>query len=345
VRVDGDRGRRLPHLAHGVGLENLEAVALDHDAEEPKDVVEDDGLWVLGLDALGEVGLCAGHRLAQLAALGLELLQCDQAASVPARLGLVDEGPGEGLLALKDERVQRAPLLSSRAVRRGRPVRVHVAVPPVDGRSLQEALDVRRAQRGIGVVLRAPHAEEHAWGVWLERWLRCGLSGWRLAEFRTEVEDLFKDMLGRIDMGRLHQIIDVQGGRYLETPRDVVRALNALRLHAMPVRDQIDIPDMVWLQLAKIGKPQLYDWIEEYMTNVAGIVEGATLPDEAARDANNRLDQFLAGPDIDIVRARIDISMVLPGMGREFGDNDQQRPLYKIHSQYRRPVCPGATPR
>jgi hypothetical protein len=35
--------------------------------------------------------------------------------------------------------------------------------------------------------------------------------------------------------------------------------LNALRLHAIPVRHKIDVADMVWLQLVKIGDPQFYN--------------------------------------------------------------------------------------
>ncbi|HST09665.1 MAG TPA: P-loop NTPase fold protein [Terriglobales bacterium] len=189
--------------------------------------------------------------------------------------------------------------------------------PTVLARTLRRAVQVDNGSAFLEKIVQASFRVPRPQAFDLRLW------------FRTEVEDLFKDMLNRIDSERLYQVIDVQGGRYLETPRDVVRALNALRLHALPVRDRIDIPDMVWLQLAKIGKPQLYDWVEEYMTNVAGIVGGATLPDEAARDGNNRLEQFLAGPDIDMVRAKIDIALILPGMDCEFGDNDQQRPLYK----------------
>jgi hypothetical protein len=45
--------------------------------------------------------------------------------------------------------------------------------------------------------------------------------------------------------------------------------LNALRLHAIPVRHKIDVADMVWLQLVKIGDPQFYNWVETYLIECA----------------------------------------------------------------------------
>ena len=70
VRIsECDAGCGLAHLAHGVGLEHLKAIALDHDAERGKDVVEDDRLRILGLDAFGQLRLGAADGRTQLAAL------------------------------------------------------------------------------------------------------------------------------------------------------------------------------------------------------------------------------------------------------------------------------------
>ncbi|MBS0234834.1 MAG: AAA family ATPase [Proteobacteria bacterium] len=147
--------------------------------------------------------------------------------------------------------------------------------------------------------------------------------------FRAEVEKLFGDDLEKADSYRLAQAIDVQGGQYLTRPRDVVRALNALRLHALPVRDNIDIPDMIWLQLTRIGKPGLYAWVEEYMTNVAAIVGGAAISNEAARAAGEKLTNLLSGEGIDLDRARIDVATMLPGLGNEFQfGRENERPIY-----------------
>ena len=125
------------------------------------------------------------------------------------------------------------------------------------------------------------------------------------AWFRTEVATLFT--VDPAITTRLTQIIDVHGGRYLETPRDVVRALNALRLHAIPVCEQIDVPDMVWLQLIRLGKPTLYAWTEEYLTEVAALASGATIHEAGIQHAGDRLTQIIADPGIDSDLAMIDL--------------------------------------
>lgn len=125
------------------------------------------------------------------------------------------------------------------------------------------------------------------------------------AWFRTEVATLFT--VDPAITTRLTQIIDVHGGRYLETPRDVVRALNALRLHAIPVCEQIDVPDMVWLQLIRLGKPTLYAWTEEYLTEVAALASGATIHEAGIQHAGDRLTQIIADPGINSDLAMIDL--------------------------------------
>ena len=107
--------------------------------------------------------------------------------------------------------------------------------------------------------------------------------------FQAEVHKLFATELG-VETGsnqgtatqRLAHVIDVHGGRYLKTGRDVVRVLNALRLHAIPVRGRIDVTDMVWLQLVKIGDLDFYCWVEEFLVEVAAIANGASISSAAA---------------------------------------------------------------
>jgi hypothetical protein len=68
---------------------------------------------------------------------------------------------------------------------------------------------------------------------------------------------------------RLEAVVDIQGGRYLQTPRSVVRALNSLRVTVPAIGDVVDIPDLVWLELIKLGNPGLYRWIENYCASMA----------------------------------------------------------------------------
>jgi hypothetical protein len=120
------------------------------------------------------------------------------------------------------------------------------------------------------------------------------------AWFRAEVLALFQTDLDSEVRSAILQLIDYHGGRYLETPRDVVRALNALRLHAVPVREHIYVPDMVWLQLVRIGQPELYSWTEEYVTDVAALANGAAISNAAVRAMGDRLSELFgdAGGDI-----------------------------------------------
>jgi predicted KAP-like P-loop ATPase len=65
------------------------------------------------------------------------------------------------------------------------------------------------------------------------------------------------------ELSRLQLVIDHEGGRQLQTPRAVIRALDAIRFFWPPLREiQADLADLVWLQLIKDGNPALYRWIE-----------------------------------------------------------------------------------
>jgi len=127
---------------------------------------------------------------------------------------------------------------------------------------------------------------------------------------------------------RLANAIDVHGGRYLQTPRDVVRAINALRLHAIPVIGNIDIADMVWLQLVRLGNPTLYAWIEEYLTETSALYHGAGITDNSAERMGRRLDDILTQEGVDLDRARFDLRQLLPGISPQLGfgaDRDARR--------------------
>jgi len=138
--------------------------------------------------------------------------------------------------------------------------------------------------------------------------------------FQKELYQLFASELSHtanlspLISQRLARVIDVQGGKYLTTPRNVVRALNALRLHAIPVRQKIDIPDMVWLQLIRLGNPNLYTWIEEYMTEAAAVYRGAGVSVQSASNMEGRLDKIFKEEGMDVARAWIELSSTLPGI-------------------------------
>ena len=55
----------------------------------------------------------------------------------------------------------------------------------------------------------------------------------------------------------------------VNTPRDVIRTLNALRLYALPIRGQFDPGDMIFLQLVRLKMPLLFKWVEDYVSSIA----------------------------------------------------------------------------
>jgi len=109
--------------------------------------------------------------------------------------------------------------------------------------------------------------------------------------FRAGVEELFPDYINKAMTGtdisageRINSAIDGQGGTSLRTPRDVKRALNALRLYAGASLDNIDLGDMVWLQLIRLRNEELYSWVENYMTLIGSLVN-----ENGRMDSENKL--------------------------------------------------------
>jgi hypothetical protein len=154
--------------------------------------------------------------------------------------------------------------------------------------------------------------------------------------FRTEVLRIFADpgdADGRGDStpARLDAVINTQGGAYLKTPRDVVRTLNALHLHTAPIRGLFDVPDMVWLQLVKIGNPDLYSWVENYLSESTAVINGAHVSDEDAAAIGGRLDEILAAEGGDVGLKLIELTRILPGIdyGQMIRDRDNNRTVLK----------------
>jgi hypothetical protein len=138
--------------------------------------------------------------------------------------------------------------------------------------------------------------------------------------FQIELQQLFPALTESIInpevSERLRQVVDQQAGRYIETGRDVARAINALQLHALPIIERTDIADMVWLQLIKVGNPQFYAWIEEYLTELAALAgaPSVSISTEARVGMEQRLDAIFAAENLERDFAYIALSDMLPGI-------------------------------
>lgn len=113
----------------------------------------------------------------------------------------------------------------------------------------------------------------------------------------------------------LAEVIDYEGGRTLNTPRDVIRAINALRLYAGPVINEIDLADAVWLQLIRIRSTELFEWIESYINNVASIALGAHVTTQSKEYTLDKLTKILEKENGNNDERFRELKRMLPGIG------------------------------
>ena len=160
--------------------------------------------------------------------------------------------------------------------------------------------------------------------------------------FRHDLQLLYPTLLdsespqSRAIMDRLAHVIDIEGGRALLTPRHVVRAVNALRFHATPVLENIDVPDMVWLQLIRLQSEKLYEWVEGYLIGFSAKHAGAMIGDEGEKAELQRLNSILdalsnAGSSRDSIMTEL---TMLPGIDFDFENQGSQLGVKMVLSLY-----------
>lgn len=144
--------------------------------------------------------------------------------------------------------------------------------------------------------------------------------------FRAGVEELFPDHLNKTTTGadistgeRISSAIDGEGGKSLRTPRDVKRALNALRLYAGASLENIDLGDMIWLQLIRLRNEELYSWVENYMTLIGSMVnENGRIDSESKLRVATELVEIIREErkteDVDMVLYRF--GLIIPGLDK-----------------------------
>lgn len=142
--------------------------------------------------------------------------------------------------------------------------------------------------------------------------------------FRAGVDELFPEYISKATTGtdisageRINSAIDGQGGTSLRTPRDVNRALNALRLYAGASLDNIDLGDMIWLQLIRLRNEELYSWVENYMTLIGSLVnENGQMDSESKLQIATELVELIQKEKKmdDVDRALYRFGLTIPGL-------------------------------
>lgn len=123
----------------------------------------------------------------------------------------------------------------------------------------------------VNVPLRVPVPEAFDLKSWFLREVMPIVEEWRrINGFQLQGDE--EDNIG--------QVVGSAGTLFFRTPRDVCRSLDAVRLALASIQIEVNIPDLVWISIIKIGSSDLYHWIERYLAEMAFISKG----DAFARD-------------------------------------------------------------
>ncbi len=130
---------------------------------------------------------------------------------------------------------------------------------------------------------------------------------------------------------RFDQTVQTWAHICLSTPRDVVRTRNALQLHAVPVRGQVDPGDMVFLQLIRVKFPALFKWVEDYVVVLSSWGDGTPLLSETQKTAAAELLGIIGDEDIHRTQLTRALASNLPGIEIWSRDkNNRDREEYRV---------------
>lgn len=195
--------------------------------------------------------------------------------------------------------------------------------PEVLAHNIERALKVKDGRAYIEKIVQA------AFRVPMP--MRFDLLNW----FREEAEKLLLGPSQSEDaQERFLTAANEWGSVFLKTPRDVVRALNALRLYAVPVAEKIDPADMVFLQLVRLKNPILCDWIEGYVNDLATISDNGMLKPDGDQRAGAALLKAISDDPVDRTEILSALADHLPGVphGLPFRQGDPFKVFQNINA-------------
>lgn len=140
------------------------------------------------------------------------------------------------------------------------------------------------------------------------------------------------------ELSRLKVVIDYEGGRQLQTPRSVVRTLDAVRFFWPPLREaKADLADFVWLQFIKDGNSKLYRWIEDYCSTAAVIsLEIARVEETEKAQQLAALHKLVPAGYFEDISYRHNFAEVLPGVETDYSDNGNSFKIFQKMSDQER---------
>ena len=119
---------------------------------------------------------------------------------------------------------------------------------------LRKEIGVKDGRAYIEKIVQASFAIPEPMGVDLRSWL---------AEETRAIFDR-ADLTSEANK-RLERALSCWCSECISTPRDVVRVVNALKLHIAPLADRLDPADGLFIQIIRLRKPELYHWAQRYL--------------------------------------------------------------------------------
>ena len=94
-------------------------------------------------------------------------------------------------------------------------------------------------------------------------------------DLRSWLAEETKAIFDRTDLtpeasDRLERALSCWCSEYISTPRDVVRTANALKLHVAPLAERLDPADGLFIQMTRLHRPELHNWVQCYLTRNFG---------------------------------------------------------------------------
>ena len=186
--------------------------------------------------------------------------------------------------------------------------------PDVVAANVKEALGTSNGKSYLEKVVQASFKVPKAISYDLRNWLK------------DEVSALIDEReLPAQAIDRLENTYDRWAYQFLETPRDVVRVVNSLRLNFIPVRENVDPGDMIFLEIVRTKNNNLFRWIEGYVANLSAILDWGYTPPDINIAFEQSLSDIAGNNQVSGSRLIRALAQQLPGIDAISMTSDKQQ--------------------
>lgn len=148
---------------------------------------------------------------------------------------------------------------------------------------------------------------------------------------QRQLQEIFPDEMNRTvpeDMdfdSRRQTVLENWAGKFLNTPRDVVRLVEAVKLGWPHISDKADFFDFVWLQIVKLSSVDMYDWVQSYLSIVGAYGDSGRADDDESKNKARTLKEIMVELDWGERAYQAGLSYFLPGTDSFLLEDDKQR--------------------